>query len=530
MDTSRREFLKFMGRTGAVVGLAPTLSFFGCTSVDTKQLHLPFTPLPPSNKDEFILAGGFAYQILMRWKDPINSRGELFGFNNDYIAMIPITENEAYLWVNHESVNPIFVSGYIPGTPRTKKQVEIEQLAVGGSILKVKRDSSRAPWKFVKNDPANRRITGKTKIPLISERPIAGSRTAIGTLANCAGGTTPWKTILTCEENYDLFYGELDYAKGGKRNNKNSIFNWQNHFDYSPEHYGWVVEVEPKTGSAKKLTALGRFAHECATVVLAKDGRAVVYMGDDANDQCVYKFIADRPGSLEKGTLYAADIKNGRWLPLVWKGQKVLKENFKDQTEVLIRCREAAALMGATPLNRPEDVEIDPITGAVFVAQTNNKKKNDPHGSILKIEEDNKDYLSLTFKASTFLAGGKGFSCPDNLAFDRKGNLWFTTDMSGSSMGKPPYTKFKNNGLFYVPMSGPHAGQPFQVASAPNDAELTGPCFSPDGKTLFLSVQHPGEESADISSLTSHWPDGGNAIPSPVVVTITGPALDALIS
>jgi len=145
------------------------------------------------------------------------------------------------------------------------------------------------------------------------------------------------------------------------------------------------------------------------------------------------------------------------------------------------------------------------------------------------MENDN-DPLALRFDYDIFMAGGPetGFACPDNLAFDPAGNLWMTSDISGSRIGAGEYESFGNNGLFFIPMQGEQAGQVVQVASAPVDAELTGPSFSPDGKTLFLSVQHPGERSSAQRGLTSHWPDGGDTIPRPSVVTITGPALDAI--
>ena len=114
------------------------------------------------------------------------------------------------------------------------------------------------------------------------------------------------------------------------------------------------------------------------------------------------------------------------------------------------------------------------------------------------------------------------------MAFDTAGNLWFTSDMSGTAMNKAPYKEFKNNGLFLVPRTGPKAGTVMQVASAPSDAEMTGPSFSPDGKTLFLSIQHPGECSKNLEELTSHWPDGGNSIPRSAVVTISGKTLEAI--
>ncbi|RZA09503.1 MAG: DUF839 domain-containing protein, partial [Proteobacteria bacterium] len=308
-------------------------------------------------------------------------------------------------------------------------------------------------------------------------------------------------------------------------------FNWHNHFDFPSEHYGWVVEIDPRSGHAKKHVALGRYAHESATVARADNGRVVVYSGDDSKNEHFYKFISDSANSIERGTLYVANIEKGTWLPLKRSAHPKLRKKFRSQTELLIRTREAARIVGATPLDRPEDVEIEPRTKAVFVSLTNNVEKENYFGSIMKLEETGGDHGALTFRASTFLLGGpgSGISCPDNLAFDPKGNLWITNDVSGAAMHRAPYTEFMNNGLFVIPMSGEGAGVPVMVATAPRDAEFTGPEFSPDGQTLFLSVQHPGEQSLTLENPTSHWPDGGNSIPRPAVVAISGALLDTLI-
>ena len=385
----------------------------------------------------------------------------------------------------------------------------------------------------MKNDPYNRRITAKTPIKLNWDYKIKGKAIVMGTLANCSGGITPWQTFLTCEENYDGFYGETLYDANGEPQHKESYYyGWENYYDNPPEHYGWVVEVDPKTGNAQKHIALGRFAHECCTLYELEDKRIVAYTGDDSNNEHLYKFVSSKPNSLKEGVLYVADTINGKWLALDWETQPILQEKFKDQTQVLIRAREAAKLLGATPLNRPEDIEIDPITGHIFVSLTNNKRKNDFHGSILKIEESEGKFDALTFSASTFMAGGEanGFSCPDNLAFDHSGNLWFTSDMSGNAMNKDgkPYLAFKNNSLFVIPRFGDDAGKVLRVASAPRDAELTGPWFSPDGKTLFLSVQHPGEQTKDINNPTSKWPFDKDNIPKPAVVAITGNLIEKM--
>lgn len=542
---SRRDFLAFLGRTALLMGAGSLLgsSLTGCGDNKSQQPQpqptpdkkkFPFKALKASLEDKLELSEGLQYDVLIRWDDPISAT-DFFGFNNDYLAFVPLdanNPNDGLLWVNHEYLHPLFVSGYAEDTNdnKTKEQVEKEMYSVGGSILRV-RKNAQGEWEVVKNDPYNRRFTAKTVIPFHWDEPIMGKTEAVGTFAGCAGGVTPWGTVLSCEENYDMYYGETVHLPKGKAQRRPSIesggYTWEKYYDYPPEHYGWVVEVDVKTGNAKKLVALGRCAHECATVFRCPDGRVVVYSGDDANDEHLYKFVSSKPNDLKEGTLYVANTEKGEWLPLVYKDNPLLQQHFKSQTEVLIRLREAAKILGATPLNRPEDIEIDPLTGNVLVALTNNKPKGDLLGQILKIEEGSADKTGTSFKASTFLAGGEatGFACPDNMAFDAKGNLWFTSDMSGSAIGGADYAPYGNNSLFLVPSEGEHAGEVIRVANAPTDAEFTGPFFAPDKESLFLSVQHPGELTQDIKSPTSHFPDGGDNIPRPCVVVISGNAL-----
>lgn len=542
---SRKEFVSFLGKASIGTFLIPPF-LQGCgnntnrTESQTvqeellenlKQLNLK--ALTPSNKDDLLLAEGLEYHTVLKWGDKISDE-EAFGFNCDFTCFMPLDESnpkDGLLWVNHEYVNPLFVSGYHSQEmqERTKEQVDKEMYNVGGSIVRIKQENG--VWKPVYNDPHNRRITAKTPIRLDWDFPIKGNSTVIGTHSNCSGGMTPWNTFLTCEENYDQFYGETMYDESNIAKREPSEFGWEKFYNYPPEHYGWVVEVDPMSGQAQKHVALGRFAHECCTLFQLEDKRIVAYTGDDKNDEHLYKFVSSQPDSLKEGILYVADTVNGKWLALDWEKQEVLKNKFKDQTEVLIRAREAAKLVGATPLNRPEDIEIDPITGNVIVSLTNNKEKGDYHGSLLKIEEDG-TLDAMTFKASTYLAGGEenGFSCPDNLAFDQSGNLWMTSDMSGSAMNnsEKPYMPFKNNGLFVIPRYGKDAGRVIRVASAPRDAELTGPWFSPDGKTLFLSVQHPGEQTENIDNPTSLWPFDEDQVPKPTVVAITGDLIEKM--
>lgn len=551
MEYHRRKFISFIGKASLGVAIVPQflircgknpLPTKGFNTISKERLaelkKVVLKGLNPSDEDDLLLANGLDYHTIIKWGDKI-SETDIFGYNNDFTCFIPFDDTnpkDGLLWVNHEYVNPLFVSDFNkrdsenPSEHRTIEQVDKEMYNVGGSIVRIKEENGL--WKIVKNDPHNRRITAKTPMKLNWDHPIKGKATIIGTNSNCSGGITPWKTFLTCEENYDSCFGEIVYDEDNVGRHRPSWLGWENFYNYPPEHYGWVVEVNPKDGTAQKHIALGRFAHECCTLYELEDKRVVAYTGDDKNSEHLYKFISSKPGSLKEGILYVADTITGRWLPLDWKTQTLLKNRFTDQTEVLIRAREAAKLLGATELNRPEDIEIDPITGHIFVTLTNNKPKGDFHGSILKIEETNGEFDALTFKSTTYKAGGEanGFSCPDNLAFDLSGNLWMTSDIARGFIESKnkPYISFKNNGLFVIPRFGKDAGKVIQVASAPKDAELTGPWFSPDGKTLFLSVQHPGEQTIDLKNPTSKWPFDKDNIPKPAVVAITGDIIEKM--
>ena len=549
---SRRDFLAFLGATSAAA--AAILARPTVLSAMTKARG--YEPLPPMADDAIIAARGIQPKILIRYGDTINDLGEAFGFNNDFIAFFPLVlgrlvpqnspealaANEALLWVNHEVPVGILMHGNpgpnLGGTPKTKEQVREEQLAIGGSIIRIVRDPKKNQWQFVGHHDLNRRITALTPIPFAGiggdKVSIGGSDHAIGMLGNCAGGVTPWGTVLSCEENFHEFYGDFEpnfrdhrdlaWAKHVKIPLQNH--DWHIHAGHHPFHYGWVVEIDPLTGRSHKLVAMGRAARECATVTTARDGRAVVYSGDDHRGGCIFKFISKKPGDLTEGDLYAADVEHGRWIHLSWKKNSILRKKFQDQMDVLLHARAAGLAAGATAMDRPEDVELHPLNGSIYIALTNNLDRENFHGSLLKIEESGADPLALEFHASTFMGGGKetGFSCPDNLLFDRAGNLLFTTDVAKDKLHKGPYQGFGNNGLFVVPISGGDAGKALRIASAPIEAEFTGPCFSPDEKTLFLSVQHPGEATAfegGVAAYSSSWPDGvKGGKPCPALVAL----------
>jgi hypothetical protein len=522
---NRRDFLKFLGSSAAI-------ATSGISVFNSCALSSDFNGLASNHSDELILKNGLDYQVLISWGEKLKNN-DFFGFNNDFIAFHSLNKNkdEALLWVNHEYPSSLFLTGEVRNHKNaTKENVTKERKALGGSILKIRKNKNNQ-WQFVANDPMNRRLDGFTKIPFSSGYSIKGQKYAEGTFGNCAGGYTPWNTVLTCEENYQMYYGER-LTDGSIEQSYNL---WEKAFPENlPEHYGWVVEVHPETGKSEKLISLGRFAHESATVYPMKDGRVAVYSGDDKRFEHLYKFVSSKPGSLREGVLYAADLSQGKWLALDLKLNKKLRDSgeFKTQLDVLINTRKAAKILGATPLDRPEDIDIHPQTGEVYVALTKNKENKNYHGSILKVSPFQNDHASESFESDTFLFGGPktGVSCPDNITFDRKGNLWVATDRSGDSINQGPYKGMGNNGIFVVPVVGKSAGKIIQVASAPMDAEFSGLCFDPEHKNLFASVQHPGEMTTDLSKPTSSWPEGKGKTPKPSVIAINGEFLDRIVS
>lgn len=501
-----------------------------------RAVNPQFKPIAPSVKDELVLAKGFHADLLLSYGDSLGVQGphgeEFFGFDNDFIAYFPIDSlqgkrnpSHGLLWVNHEFVNPLFVNGVSRSTVRTREQILKEKRSVGGSIIEVKRDGGK--WKHVVGSSKSKRFTADYPKMNVTGPVAAVHPEMSGTLANCSGGKTLWHTALSGEENYQLF-----------NPSEGRSLNWGAvpEMAINEAHYGWIVEVDPFGElPPTKHTALGHFSHENAALKLGASGKVVIYMGDDANDQFLYKFVSsekfkasasrkDSSALLASGTLYAGDFANGRWLPLDFARNKALAAaGFQSQADVLLRTREAAKAAGATPLDRPEDCEVNPIDGSVYVSLTNNSKHSAFHGQILRIVEEGDDAESETFRYEVFLAGGvqSGLSCPDNLVFDKQGNLWVTCDMASYSAAKGIYQSFGNNGLFMVPTQGAAAGDAFQFASGPIEAELTGPWFNDTFDTLFLSVQHPGEETVDLNAPTSRWPTG-KGLPKSSIVAIQG--------
>ncbi|MBX9975426.1 PhoX family phosphatase [Cytobacillus firmus] len=541
-ELNRRKFLTYVGTgvgalTVASTGLGAMVPKAEAKGVEAashlfgfqkKISGLNFKPIDPTDKDDLVLPRGYKYDVVAAYGDVINKKGDTFGFNNDFTLYFPIDKDKrGLLWVNHEYSSDLFVHGARPANGKyTSAQIQKMLYNQGGSIIEVYRDKE-GTWKMDTDSKYARRITGLTPFqltgPAKGSNAMGGATNVQGTFANCSGGMTLWGTVLSAEENFE------STSKDAGLNDT---------------HYGWIVEIDPFDPNFKprKHTALGRFNHENAAVGLTNDNRVVVYMGDDKKDACVYKFISKNKyvksrgkanaDLLEEGTLYVANMGSGKWVPLTIgnvqtavKGNADLLKKFQTQADVAVHCHEAALLVGGTPTDRPEDVEISPFDKTVFIAHTNNDKHGNFHGHITRFIEEGDDLGALAFDFEIFAAGGKqsGFSAPDNLTFDSLGNLWTVTDMSSSKLNTGIYTHFANNGMFVIPTIGKNTGEAFQFASAPVEAELTGPSFTPNETTLFLSIQHPGEETEDLNNLTSKWPHRkGDTMPRPGVVAITG--------
>ena len=549
--------------------------------------------------DRIVVPEGYRWEVVLRWGDAVldgappfdpaaqgrEAQERQFGFNCDFIAFVPLERpDRALLAVNHEyTLAENMFPGWAPGksTPET---LATELAAHGMSIVELRRgDDGR--WRPAPPGRHNRRITGTT--PIRFSGPAAGDallRTAAdpegltvrGMLGNCSGGVTPWGTVLTCEENFDSYFEaklpdrvDARIAAWHRRYGVGAapeypgLSDLEPRFDlgrepHEPFRFGWVVEVDPHDpGSTPvKRTALGRFKHEAANTTLSKGQQVVVYMGDDERFEYLWKFVSrDRwdPGMsrseagalLDHGTLYVASFAvdgTGLWIPLVQgQGPLTARNGFATQADVLIGARAAADLIGATPLDRPEDVEPSPVTGKVYATLTNNTKRKpdqvDPvnprpenrHGSILELTEDRNDPGATRFRWDLLLLGGdparsqdgarygegspSWLSCPDNLLFRSDGRLFVTSDGQPSSVAL-------NDGLYVVETEGPRRGTVRQLLSAVPGAEVTGPRLSPDERTLFVSLQHPGEESP-WERPSSRFPDYRDDMPPrPSVIAI----------
>ena len=572
------------------------------------------------------LAEDHEAQILLRWGDPVfadaapfdprdqsmQSQLTQFGYNNDYIGFLPLDEGgtRALLCVNHEFTSEEVM---FPGvgvqhnkdfTGMTRDLVDIEMAAHGGTIIEIALVDGL--WRPLLGSRFNRRITPMST-EMIADGPAAGhprlvtsadpsGKRIIGTLNNCAGGMTPWGTYLMAEENFHGYFWTGQRGKNGRRLRKGlggaqqrsyerygvpgAWYNWGRYHDRfnvdrepnEPNRFGWVVEVDPADpGSTPvKHTALGRFRHEGAECILSASGRAVIFMGDDARFDYLYRFVSEAafvPGDkaanmslLSSGTLSVARFDSDgtvSWLPLRFGEGPLTPENgFESQADVVIDARLAADALGATPMDRPEDVEPNPHNGRVYVMLTNNKKRTadqvdgaNPRagnwlGHIIEMTPPDGDHEAETFnwdilvKCGNPAIAGVGatwnpetsshgwFAAPDNCAIDGQGRLWIATDQ-GNNWRRTG----KADGLYGLETEGDLRGHSKLFYRCPVGAELCGPCFSPDGETLFVAVQHPGtdgtrhfvgfERQSTFEDPATRWPDFDPMMPPrPAVLAI----------
>ncbi|MEV0642869.1 PhoX family protein [Streptomyces sp. NPDC050619] len=578
---------------------------------------LRFTPVAPNTADVVTVPDGYRQNVVIRWGEPIlrgapafdpekqtaAAQAGQFGYNNDFLALLPLPgeRDKQLLVANHEYTDEVLMfRGYDAANP-TREQAEIAWAAHGLSVVVVEGERKNGKLGAVSRHPLNRRVTATTEFRVTG--PAAGSdllktsvdptgRKVLGTLNNCAGGTTPWGTTLHGEENFNQYFANATSATDkrygiGTGASERKWERFDKRFDVAqepnePHRFGYVVELDPYDphSTPRKHTALGRFKHEGATVRLTHDGRPVVYTGDDERFDYMYKFIGSKPmkrGSsravrehnlslLDEGTLYVAKLTgdspaieidgtgklpadgefdgSGEWVPLVTATAKGAVSHVEGMTaeEVCVFTRLAGDKVGATKMDRPEDIEPNPATGKVYVALTNNTNRGltgyaaadeanprnaNKHGHVLELTERWNLADSTKFAWSLFLVAGDpndpatyfaGFpkdkvspiSCPDNVAFDPHGNLWISTD--GAQLGF-------HDGLFGVATKGDRRGELKQFLTMPNGAETCGPLVQ--DRRVLVSVQHPGEISgASVEKPASTWPDGPGTYVRPSVVSV----------
>ncbi|WP_423822142.1 PhoX family phosphatase [Salinisphaera sp. SPP-AMP-43] len=364
-----------------------------------------------------------------------------------------------------------------------------------------------------------------------------------------------------------------------------------------PRTFGYVLEVDPYNNTARpvKRTALGRFRHEGCWLGRLTEGEPVVfYTGHDSRNEYIYKFVSDTPWDatyanvagdnndrlaigdmyLDSGTLYVARFNadgSGEWLALApdtltRAGDRTLAEALgleaDDQAGVLIHTCDAADLVGATPMDRPEWGTVDPASGDVYMSLTNNSDRTaedtDPgftgdgaaigdlgvgyasapvnaanprpdneYGQVIRWREAG-DAASFSWDIFVFggaegedgnlsgLTASNQFASPDGLWYDDRGDgngiLWIETDNSGNAVAEDtndqvlavmPSSVSRADGDAAVVDEADQA-QLKRFAVGPNGCEVTGIFATPDKTALFINIQHPGNwpSAADATAVT----------------------------
>ena len=552
-----------------------------------------FQAVAANGLDTVTVPKGYAWHVVAKWGDPLWSRSvefdqktrgtgasqELaFGDNNDGMALFS-HRGRNVLAVNNEYVNlGIIFGGAGSGKPRNADDVRKGKAGHGVSVLEIARTDGK--WSVVKDSPYNRRITPDSPMEITgparghdllkTAADPAGTR-SFGTWNNCGNGRTPWGTYLACEENFHSYFSSSDPdLKVGPKlgrygvKTKDSGYAWattDERFDIArhpnePNRAGYIVEIDPldPKSTPKKRTALGRFKHENAEVVLAANGQVVVYMGDDERGEFLYKFVSDgryveggnNADLLETGKLYVArfaDGGRGEWLELTPKST-----GMASMAEVCIHTRIAASAVKATTMDRPEWVAANPRKAEVYCALTNNKNRGkkpnaggdatpvggpnpragNVYGQIVRWRPDGGNHVATGFAWDLYVvagnpavhgdanAGSKNinpdnmFNSPDGIAFDRNGMLWIQTDGNYSNA-----KGFAGQGNNQMLVGDPVTGEIRRFLVGPKQCEVTGIAWSADGRTLFVGIQHPGEKG------DSHFPDGGDTVPRSAVIAVT---------
>ncbi|MDP2331336.1 MAG: PhoX family phosphatase [Reyranella sp.] len=602
----RRAAVRSLVGLGAAAALTRELLGGSALAQPAGPSSLTFTEVPHGLDKTHHVPQDYDAQVLIRWGDPVvagapgfdpakltaAAQEKQFGYNCDFIGLHALpagsTAGDRYLMVvNHEYTNtnlmfPGLGEGRASRTKASKQQVEVELAAHGGSVIEIARDGGS--WKVIPDSKYARRITGTT--PMDISGPAAGhdklktsadptGAKVLGMLNNCAGGETPWGTWLTAEENFNGYFGgdaeKMPDAKAYKRYgvSKATWYAWAQYIDRfniekepnEPNRFGWIVEIDPYDPSAApiKRTALGRFKHEGCHHALTKDGRVVIYMGDDERFDYVYKFVTAKPWNrqdraanrtlLDEGTLYVARFADDgkiEWLPLVHgQGPLTAENGFASQADILIYARMAADLLKATPMDRPEDVEANPVNGRVYVLLTNNTRRTEQqvdranpiarnaHGHVIEITPKDGDHASTEGAWSIFIVGGRPgidpgaryhratsengwLSCVDNCTFDSKGRIWIATDGAPTAAGIA-------DGLYGADTAGYGRGLTRCFFQAPTGAEVCGPILPPDDSAVFLAIQHPAETAGStFEKPSTRWPDFKDGMPPrPSVIVIT---------
>ena len=565
---NRRNFIKTAALTSCASFFAPSLM----AKTQDKNAILGFKAIDINTKDTFVVPEGYEAKPLISWADPLFSKAReydesknidekaienanfVMGDNNDGMFMFELENNRALIAVNNEYINPEIMFNH-KGKNINLNDVKYMQNSCGVSIFEVKR-LENGFYELVKDSKYNRRITAQTPIRIsgpakgdekLKTKADKKGKLVYGTINNCASGKTPWGTYLTCEENFnDFFDASAEFSQdasqkryGIKKGAGEYGWSLDERFDVSknpnePNRFGWVVEIDPYDPNSMpiKRTALGRFKHENAEVVLDKSSHVVVYMGDDEKHEFIYKFVSKNKydgkarNLLDEGTLYVAKFNgkvgdnkgSGEWIELV-HGKNGLdsKNGFNSQADVVINARLAASIVGATPMDRPEWVAADPNSDFVYVTLTNNDKREEPnapnprknniYGHILRFVNDG-SHINTKFSWDIFLLAGNEpfsetgaskninkdniFNSPDGLKFDKYSRLWIQTD--GKYSNKGAYANMGNNQMF---CADPLSGELRRFLSGPIACEITGVIISDDCKTMLVGVQHPGEKGAN---------------------------------